>query len=597
MGRRRDSRTKVELGDFQTPPELAAEVCRVLAGRGVAPRSIVEPTCGTGGLLVAALDEFRGVERALGVDINDAHVQALRQRVAARGDGGRVTVEQGNFFELDWEARLAELPGPILVIGNPPWVTSADLGQLRSANLPRKSNFHGRTGIEARTGKSNFDISEWMLIRLLGWLERRDATLAMLCKSAVARKALAFGWQAGYRIGDAAMYRVDAERCFGASVDACLLVCALGAAAETAETAAAETATAAAAAAAAAMTTTAAAMTTTAAAATAARCRTYESLASERPRGVLGYQDGYLLADLEKYERWKVLAGEVPYSYRYPYQWRSGIKHDCAAVMELRREGAGYRNGAGEMVEIEDDLVYPMLKSSDVARGDAARGDVARGDVARGDVARGDVARGDAARGDAAGPTRFMLVTQRSVKEDTAWIERAAPRTWRYLVERRASFERRASSIYRGKPPFSIFGVGEYTFAPWKVAISGLYKKLALRVVGPHGGKPVVLDDTCYFLACETEAEARLLAELLASEPARELYGAFVFWDAKRPITTEILRRLDLRRLAELLGRGRELARLSRRPVAEMPAGTAEPGQLRYGPEPASAPIGVAEHG
>ena len=543
MGRRRDSRTKVELGDFQTPPELAAEVCRVLAGRGVAPRSIVEPTCGTGGLLVAALDGFRGVERALGVDINGAHVQALQRQVRARGDGDRVTAEQGSFFELDWEARLAELPGPILVIGNPPWVTSADLGQLGSANLPRKSNFHGRAGIEARTGKSNFDISEWMLIQLLGWLERRDATLAMLCKSAVARKALAFGWQAGYRIGDAAMYRVDAERCFGASVDACLLVCALGGAAEAA----------------------------------APRCRTYESLASERPRGALGYQDGYLLADLEKYERWKVLARESSYPQQYPYQWRSGIKHDCAAVMELRREGAGYRNGAGEVVEIEDELVYPMLKSSDVARGDAAHGDAAE-------------------------LTRFMLVTQRSVKEDTAGIERTAPRTWRYLVERRARFERRASSIYRGKPPFSIFGVGAYTFAPWKVAISGLYKKLALRVVGPHGGKPVVLDDTCYFLACESEAEARLLAELLASEPARELYGAFVFWDAKRPITTEILRRLDLRRLAELLGRGRELAWLSARGCgAEGPAlgGGAEHGPLGGGPEPASAPAlgGVVERG
>ena len=31
---------------------------------------------------------------------------------------------------------------------------------------PTKENFQGFSGIAARTGKSNFDISEWMLIQL-----------------------------------------------------------------------------------------------------------------------------------------------------------------------------------------------------------------------------------------------------------------------------------------------------------------------------------------------------------------------------------------------------------------------------------------------
>jgi hypothetical protein len=37
---------------------------------------------------------------------------------------------------------------------------------------------------------------------------------------------------------------------------------------------------------------------------------------------------------------------------------------------------------------------------------------------------------------------------------------------------------------------------------------------------------------------------------LLNSPPAREFYEAFVFWDTKRPITADLLCRLDLRRLA-----------------------------------------------
>jgi len=43
---------------------------------------------------------------------------------------------------------------------------------MRSENLPKKSNFQGLRGLDARTGKSNFDIAEWMLIRLIEALPR-----------------------------------------------------------------------------------------------------------------------------------------------------------------------------------------------------------------------------------------------------------------------------------------------------------------------------------------------------------------------------------------------------------------------------------------
>ena len=77
-------------------------------------------------------------------------------------------------------------------------------------NLPAKENFMGLRGIAARTGKANFDISEWMLIRLLRALRGRPATLAMLCKTATARKFLRYAWQNDGRIAAAALYRIDA---------------------------------------------------------------------------------------------------------------------------------------------------------------------------------------------------------------------------------------------------------------------------------------------------------------------------------------------------------------------------------------------------
>ena len=108
---------------------------------------------------------------------------------------------------------------------------------------------------------------------------------------------------------------------------------------------------------------------------------------------------------------------------------------------------------------------------------------------------------------------------------------------------------------YRGRPRFSVFGVGDYAFAPWKVATSGFHKRLSFAVVGPAGRRPVVLDDTCYFITCEDEREALALHAPLESEPVREFYSAFVFWDSKRPITVDLLRRLDLGAAAREAGR------------------------------------------
>ena len=192
--------------------------------------------------------------------------------------------------------------------------------------------------------------------------------------------------------------------------------------------------------------------------------------------------------------------------------------------MELRKEGVSFRNGLGELIELEDTYVYPMLKSSHVARGQVDS------------------------------PARWMLVTQRYVGEDTRLIQGIAQKTWGYLLGHADRLDGRGSSIYRKRPPFSIFGVGDYSFAPWKVAISGLYKKLQFSVVGSSAGKPFVLDDTCYFLPCQTREQADAVAELLDSSVAREFYSAFVFWDSKRPITAETLGRLNLLALAKEVG-------------------------------------------
>lgn len=472
----------VEYGDFQTPPGLAQSVCRLLADRGLSPASIVEPTCGLGSFLIAALERFPKAACALGVDINATYLRCVEESAAAKQLGDRTRLICGDFFQIDWPKRLSGLSDPLLVIGNPPWVTNARLGVLGSDNLPAKSNFQKRSGLDAITGKANFDISEWMLIRLLGWLHGREATLAMLCKTAVARKAIAHAWANGIALKRAEIHGIDADQSFGAAVDACLLICDLSPAGSSQEV------------------------------------RVYSSLQARKESAVLGYRNGRVVADARSLDRWQHLLGGSS------LRWRSGIKHDCSRVMELIKEGNRYRNGLGELVDLEETYVYPMLKSSELAKGLVRT------------------------------PKRWMLVTQQFVGEETRGIEAVAPKTWRYLESHGELLDRRGSSIYKKHPRFSVFGVGDYSFAPYKVAISGFYKRLDFTVLETHAGRPIVLDDTCYFAPCSSLQDAECLASLLNSSASRQFLSSFIFWEAKRPITVDVLSQLDLIRLAEELG-------------------------------------------
>ena len=212
-----------EFGDFQTPQALANQICTLLVKRGAGADVVVEPTCGLGSFLVAAAEAFPQAQ-LLGWDINPEYVQGARAGLHQAGAGARSTVQLQDFFGHDWETELSSISGDLLILGNLPWVTNATVSSLNGSNLPPKQNFQGFRGIEARTGKSNFDISEWMLIQLVKALRGRTATIAMLCKTAIARKLLRFAWQNDGQIAAASLHRIDAKKHFGAAVDACLFL-------------------------------------------------------------------------------------------------------------------------------------------------------------------------------------------------------------------------------------------------------------------------------------------------------------------------------------------------------------------------------------
>jgi type I restriction-modification system DNA methylase subunit len=216
----RDEKVK-QFGDFQTPRELAFEVCLLLSRLNIHPQTVVEPTCGLGNMIQAARKIFFSSE-IYGFEISSRYAECAQEKF---GGDERIRISQADFFEKDWTLFFENLPKPILVVGNPPWITNSQLSVLESGNLPRKENFQNFSGLDALTGKSNFDISEWMLLHLLKILDRQHASLAMICKTSVARKVLKYAWKNKIHLNNAAIYRIETDKYFNASVDSCLLFC------------------------------------------------------------------------------------------------------------------------------------------------------------------------------------------------------------------------------------------------------------------------------------------------------------------------------------------------------------------------------------
>ncbi len=476
-----------EFGDFQTPLPLAREVVELIHSLMGKPDRVIEPTAGLSSFLEAAHLKWGGDSTYEGYEINPEYVNQANLRLSGQG----VKVVEQDFFTANWSdilnAKVSS--GRVLLLGNPPWVTNSALGALGSSNSPEKSNFQGLRGFEAKTGKANFDIAEWILIKLIESLPAQ-AGVAMLCKTMTARKVLAHLWKSGKALAEASLFLIDAKVHFGVSVDACLFYARQGADPKPV-------------------------------------AKVYATLSRETHSSSFGLLGGQLVSHIENYLANSDLEGVSP------YVWRSGVKHDAAAVMELTQRNGHYLNGLGEEVRIEPNCVYPLLKSSDLGNGRC--------------VAR-----------------RHVIVTQKRTGDSTDHLRTEAPRTWSYLEKHAVQLDGRKSSIYRNRARFSVFGIGDYSFSLWKVAISGLYKNMQFVVIPPCEGRSIMLDDTCSFIPCGSEREAVLLAELLNSAPCQAFMGSLVFEDSKRPVTVDVLRRVSLFNLAKRLGRLEEFTRYAK---------------------------------
>ena len=458
-----------DLGDFQTPPELAEALVRRLGPIGDRWPRVLEPTCGRGNFLRAVLGSPSPPREAIGVELQPAYCDEARA-----ADDDRATIIRADLFSLD----LRRLPwrgdGPILVVGNPPWVTNAELGRLGSDNRPPRRNVKGLGGLDARTGAANFDLAEAVWLKLIAELSDQTPTIALLCKTAVAKAVFDHVRRAGPAM-DAELIEIDARRWFGASVAAGFLVATIGGPSGT------------------------------------GRVAVYPGLDAAAPSRTMGVVRGRFAADYDTALALEFAIGPSAVI------WRQGIKHDVAPVMELVADGPSgpFRNGLGEVVDLEPDRLYPLVKGADLKRPPGGR------------------------------PRRALVVTQEKLGDDTSAVAASAPKLWAYLNAHADRFRSRRSSIYEGRPPFALFGIGPYTFAPYKVAVAGVHRPTRFRAIGPEGGRPTVLDDTCYMLPCGTAVEAAAIAAILNDPIAIRLLAALAPPEAKRPVTKNLLQAID----------------------------------------------------
>lgn len=481
LSHRETPKEREEYGDWQTTMELAIKVCLLLKEEGADPKVIIEPTCGKGHFILAALQVFDNLEDIFGIEIQGSYLEELKldllQYYINNSHKRRVRIHlyHQNVFDFDFVSIKECLADrETLVLGNPPWVTNSKLGGFGSGNVPQKNNFKKLEGLDAITGKSNFDIAEYICRQMIMLLAGEDARLALLLKNSVV-KNIVYGQQNGNLMIDSLyQYTIDAKKEFGVSVAASLLYLTMGDK-------------------------------------TAKHCQV-KNFYTNSNVSKYGWIDNHFVADADAYQKCRYIEGESPLI------WWSGLKHDCAKVMELSFDGKQYLNGLNEIVEIEDDMIFPLLKSSDL---------------------KGEVITS---------VRKYVIVTQKSTSDDTDWIRSKYPKTYKYLLSHAEYFDNRGSRIYQGRPRFCIFGIGRYSFKPYKVVVSGLYKEPNFAVVSPIEDKVVMLDDTCYMLGFDNPNDALITQSVLKSIPVQTFIKSLLFVDAKRVINKELLMRIDLAR-------------------------------------------------
>ncbi|MBN2216448.1 MAG: N-6 DNA methylase [Pirellulales bacterium] len=205
--------------------------------------------------------------------------------------------------------------------------------------------------------------------------------------------------------------------------------------------------------------------------------------------------------------------------------------------------GSGKHTVEPVETQIEIELLYPLVRWRDLRRWRAA-------------------------------PSACVLLVQDV--ESRSGIDEAAmrarwPRTLEYLARFRELLERRAAyRRYQAAGPYwSMYNVGPYTLAPTKVVWRRMDRRVNAAVVEPVddptlGRRPVVVQETCVQVAVDSVDDAHYLAAVLNSAVVNLLVAAHSVRGGKGFGTPSMLDYLNIRRYDPADSRHARLAELSR---------------------------------
>lgn len=466
-----------EFGDYQTPKSLAHNVLELLKSKRYDFSNIIEPTFGKGNFIEEIPNVMSNTKSIRGLELQSEYYnEALSKRV----QGINYDLHNEDFFTFDIK-KLFSNDEDNLIVGNLPWVTVSQLSTFESRNIPKKANIKGLNGYDALTGKSNFDIAEYMSLSLLNVMNnlKTKSVLALLVKNIVAKNIIKYIPNSNINPSRFNIYTIDAKKEFGVSVDACLMIIEFNG--------------------------------------NHKFSNTVDEFSLYNPQKLIrtfGWLNDNFVSDVSAYKDFEL------FDHITNWDWRSGIKHDASKVMELRRTKNGWINGLKEEYsddQLDSKYIYPLVKSSDVRKQDIH-----------------------------SEFRKYVIVTQTKPQEDTSHIHDDSPTTWSYLVSHKDYFEKRKSSIYRNSPDYSIFGIGDYSFTNYKVAISGMYKIPRFSILPEINNKPVMTDDTVYFVGFDNLKDAEVFSAVLNGKIAQKLIYSLTFTDSKRPYTKDLLKRIDV---------------------------------------------------
>ncbi|MFX1366565.1 MAG: hypothetical protein ACFFCE_01260 [Promethearchaeota archaeon] len=471
----------IDYGDFQTPIALCDKICKYLRNNNINPEILLEPTCGEGNFVISALKYFPSLKYVYCVDVQPKYEWFFKLNLYnySLENDINCTIEfhRDNIFDHKYSTSfleiLKECDKQFLIIGNPPWITNTELSKLSSWNLPEKYNIKKINGLEAITGSSNFDIAEYIIVALIKQFSFRSGIIAQLCKTVVSKNIVRDIHNLELSLSKMKSLVIDSKKEFNVSADASLFIANFGGEHEE-------------------------------------YSEVYSIYRPSEKIKSFGWYINNFISNLDDYKNYNYIDGKSP------LEWRQGVKHDANKIFILDLVGENIlQNGYNKEVIIEDNLLYPFVKGSELR-----------------DLVVDNT-------------NKKIIITQKNLNEDTRLIETKYPRTWEYLKKYEEELDSRKSKIYDGKPKFSMFGIGGYTFKPYKIGIAGFYKDPIFSLILPIDEKPIILDDTSYQLSFDNLNDVFFTWLIFNTTKIKKFLLSIAFIDSKRPFTKRILQRVN----------------------------------------------------